>query len=333
MARLRRLHVPGGIHYVILHSNEGREIFSEPADYEAFTKLVERCVRRCRARVHAFCWTPREVHLAVQVSTVPLGRLVQRLAGQHARAMNRKLGQHGHLFQQRYWAVLLQQQSDLPEVVRHIHLSPLRAGLLKNAGVKEADQQEMSEYAWSSHNTYLGFAKIAWVTTSTVFRMLESPGRHRRQVYRQFTQDEADRLNQLLAQPDFVTQGRNLDAAFLSRLVPRRRPNRDPVLLDRIINSVASKLDVPREAMLSPSRRRSLSLARALVAWHATRNEVATLTEVAQWFHRNPSTLCVGVERYRRTRHDLFDEPINQLLSASAPPVAPQETSPLSPNG
>jgi REP-associated tyrosine transposase len=318
MARLRRLHVPGGIHYVILHSNEGREIFSEPADYEAFTKLVERCVRRCRARVHAFCWTPREVHLAVQVSTVPLGRLVQRLAGQHARAMNRKLGQHGHLFQQRYWAVLLQQQSDLPEVVRHIHLTPLRAGL----------STDSNEYAWSSHNTYLGFAKIAWVTTSTVFRMLESPGRHRRQVYRQYTQDEATRLNELLAQSDPATQGRNLDAAFLSRLMPRRRPNRDPALLDRIINSVATKLDVPREAMLSPSRRRSLSLARALVAWHATRNEVATLTEVAQWFHRNPSTLCVGVERYRRTRHDLFDEPINQLLGSNPAAVAPQEAGP-----
>jgi len=322
MARLRRLHVPGGIHYVILHSNEGREIFSEPADYEAFTKLVERCVRRCRARVHAFCWTPREVHLAVQVSTVPLGRLVQRLAGQHARAMNRKLGQHGHLFQQRYWAVLLQQQRDLPEVVRHIHLTPLRAGMTK----------DLNEFPWSSHNTYLGFAKIAWVTTSTVFRMLESPGSHRRQVYRQYTQDEADRLVEALEHTDAATHGRNLDTAFLSRLMPRRRPNRDPVLLDKIITSVATKLDVPREAMLSPSRRRSLSLARALVAWHATRNEVATLTEVAQWFHRNPSTLCVGVERYRRTRHDLFDEPINELLGASPSGVAPQEPTTSAPS-
>lgn len=309
MARLRRIHVPGGIHYVILHSNEGREIFPEPGDYESFTKLVERGVRRCRARVHAFCWAPREVHLAVQVSTIPLGRLVQRLAGQHARAINRRLGQHGHLFQQRYWAVLLQQQTDLPEVVRHIHLTPLRAGLATDPG----------EFAHSSHNTYLGFAKISWVTTSTVFRMLEAPGRHRRQVYRQFIQEEVDRLAGQPEQTQVASNGKTVDSEFLARLMPRRRPHRDPVLLDRIINSVAVKLDVPREAMLSPSRRRSLSLARALVAWHATRNEVATLTEVAQWFHRNPSTLCVGVERYRRTRHDLFDEPIAELLVASPP--------------
>src|SRR5688572_31318125 len=74
MARLRRLHVPGGIHYVILHSNEGREIFPEASDYESFSKLVERCVRRCRVQIYAFCWTAHEVHFAIQVSTVPLGR-------------------------------------------------------------------------------------------------------------------------------------------------------------------------------------------------------------------------------------------------------------------
>jgi hypothetical protein len=68
--------------------------------------------------------------------------------------------------------------------------------------------------------------------------------------------------------------------------------------------------------MLSPSRRRSLSLARALVAWHATRNDVATLTQVAHCFHRNPSTLCVGVERYRRVRRDLFEEPMTNLLGS-----------------
>lgn len=321
MLRLRRLHVPGGIYYVILHVNEGRLLFTDSNDYATFASLVERCIRKCGARVHGFCWTPREVHLAVQVSTIPVGNLVQRLAGQHARSMNRKLRQQGHLFHQKYWAVLLKQQSDLAEVVRHIHLIPLRVGLTT----------DLATYVWSSHLTYMGFAKIGWVTTGTVFRALESPGRMRRDVYRQYIQEEAERLS-ALQQIDPASTELGLDAPVLSRLIPRRRPNRDPLLLDRIINSVATKLDVPREAMLSPSRRRSLSLARALVAWHATQNEVATLSEVAQWFHRNPSTLCVGMERYKRTRHDLFDKSIEQLLDATAlTEIAPPEQSPLEP--
>jgi hypothetical protein len=102
------------------------------------------------------------------------------------------------------------------------------------------------------------------------------------------------------------------------------------VLLSRIIDSVATKLAVGREDMLSPSRRRTLSLARALVAWHATRNDVATLTQVAHCVHRNPSTLCVGVERYRRVRRDLFEEPIVNLL-ASGPADAVNPELPPSP--
>jgi REP element-mobilizing transposase RayT len=315
MARLRRLHVPGGIHYVILHSNEGREIFPEAADYESFSKLVERCVRRCRVQIYAFCWTAHEVHFAIQVSTVPLGRFVQRFAGQHARVINRKQARHGHLFQQRYWTARLEQPGDLPEVVRHIHLTPQRLAL-----------DDPENYPWSSHRTYLGFAKIPWVTTSPVFRVLESPGLHRRAAYRQYIQDEVDRRAALRARQANGTEIHAEESEFLQRLMPKRRRPRDPALLNSIIDSVATKLSVPREAMLSPSRRRTLSLARALVAWHATHNEVATLTEVARCFQRNPSTLCVGVERYRRVRRDLFEESIANLLHAPTPhshPAAP----------
>jgi putative transposase len=322
MARLRRQHVPGGTHYIILHSNEGREIFLEPADYMAFTKLVERCARRCRAHIHAFCWTPHEVHFAVQVSTEPLGRLVQRIAGQHARYINRKLGQHGHVFQQCYWAALFERVVDLLEVVCHVYLMPMRAGLAT----------DLVEYPWSSHRTYLGFAKISWVTTGTVFRMLESPGRYRRAAYREYVQEEVVRRAAQLAERTEPVDARAEDAAFLARLAPRRRPQCNPVLLSRIIDSVATKLAVPREDMLSPSRRRSLTLSRALVAWHATRNDVATLTQVAHCFHRNPSTLCVGVERYRRVRRDLFEEPMTNLLvngaETAANPELPTTTPP-----
>lgn len=294
MARLKRLHIPGGIHYIILHSNEEREIFPDPADYESFARLVERCARRCHVHIFAYCWSPHEVHFAIQVSSVPLGRFVQRLAGQHARLINRRLSRTGHLFQQRYWTVRIEKPADLPEVVRHIHMTPVRLGLA----------QDPSEYRWTSHATYLGTEKNVWVTSGPVLRSLDAQGPNRRDAYRKFMEEGLTRRSGMRAE----------DTEFLSRLMPRRRRPPDPAMLNTIIDSVATKLAVPRDAMLSPSRRRNLSLARALVAWHATHNEVATLTEVARRFQRNPSTLCVGVERYRRVRRDLFEEPIDELL-------------------
>lgn len=312
MARFRRIHVPGGIHYLTLHGNPGREIFLDDGDYRGFAKLVERYARRCRARIHAFCWTAREVHFVVQISTEPLGRFVQRTAGQHARHVNRKLAQRGQVFQQRYRAVLVKRPADLPRIVRHIHLLSLRAGLTSDP----------AEYLWSSHRTYLGVSKIGWVTTGTVLRMLESPGRYRRAVYREYVHEESERIRGTGF--GAMDDQRTADAQLIAQLTTNHRARCDAVLLNRIIDGVAMRLAVSRAAIFSPSRQHCLVLARALVAWYATNCGAATLTQVAQYFNRNPATLSVAVERYRRARRDLFERPT--LDPPARPPEPAVET-------
>jgi len=58
--------------------------------------------------------------------------------------------------------------------------------------------------------------------------------------------------------------------------------------------------------VLSNSRQREVTLARALIAWYATERRVATLSEVARYLRRDPSTLSVAVSRYRLCRPELF---------------------------
>jgi len=70
---------------------------------------------------------------------------------------------------------------------------------------------------------------------------------------------------------------------------------------------VSCTLGVERSEVLSRSRQRRLSLARALITWYATERGVATLAEVARRLERDPSTLFVGVERYRTLRPELFN--------------------------
>jgi REP element-mobilizing transposase RayT len=56
MSRRSRLHVPGGIYYVVQRSNARQPVLIEEADYAIFEKLLSRMLVRCRARAHAFCW-------------------------------------------------------------------------------------------------------------------------------------------------------------------------------------------------------------------------------------------------------------------------------------
>ena len=107
MSRRSRLHVPGGVYYVVQRSNANQPIFTDAADYAIFERLLATMLARCRARVHAFCWEVDAIHLTLQVTDMPVGRLMQRLSSQYARRVHRRQGNGGHLFQQRYHSLLI----------------------------------------------------------------------------------------------------------------------------------------------------------------------------------------------------------------------------------
>src|SRR5438477_81690 len=107
MSRRSRLHVPGGVYYVVQRSNARQPIFTEEADYATFERLLSTMLVRCRVRAHAYCWETDAIHLVLQISDMPVGRLMQRLSSQYARRVHRRAGELGHLFQQRYHALLI----------------------------------------------------------------------------------------------------------------------------------------------------------------------------------------------------------------------------------
>ena len=111
---------------------------------------------------------------------------------------------------------------------------------------------------------------------------------------------------------NFGSSPADREREFLRRLVPvTPRASNDVAVLDRLIESVAARLNVRRDELQSRSRRRVLSLGRAVIAWHATRASIATLSEVARHLGRHPSTLSIAIERYRLRRPDLFGQALD----------------------
>lgn len=309
MARLPRLHVPGGFYYVHLRGNGGEAIFHDTEDRYEFSRLVSKALRRSRAHVHGYCWMANNVRLAVEISDVPVGRLVQRIAAQHSRRLHRKLGRSGHLFERGYRALLIDGEKYLPALVRHIHLTAVRSGLVADA----------ADHAWSGHRAYLKLAKVPWLTTNVVMKMLGRGSRDSIEAYRRFMSEarEAEDIDRF--ERSSPREPRVLgDEHFLSTLALSSRPKRRIGSIDQLIDGVARLLEVPRTELLSASRRRRLSLARALVTWHATRSGIATLTEVARRLDRDPSTLSVAMERYRVERPDLFTQTMAGTIDGDA---------------
>jgi REP element-mobilizing transposase RayT len=74
---------------------------------------------------------------------------MRRLLTGYAQQFNRRHRRHGHLFQNRYKSFLCQEDTYLLEMVRYIHLNPLRAGVVK-------DLKALVKYAWCGHSALIG---------------------------------------------------------------------------------------------------------------------------------------------------------------------------------
>ena len=146
MPRAPRLHVPGGLYHVVLRGNHQQAVFDREADYHAFEHILARALRRYDARVHAYCWMTNHIHMLIQVGETPLGRLILRIAGRYARTVQRRLKTTGHLFEKRYYPVLVDADAYLLGLLRYIHLNPVRARMVEHP----------RDYPWSSHGHYAG---------------------------------------------------------------------------------------------------------------------------------------------------------------------------------
>lgn len=104
------------------------------------------------------------------------------------------------------------------------------------------------------------------------------------------------------------------DDQFFSWL--RRHAGKPPatVTVDQVIQAVAKKMGVDRKRLLSTSRERRLTLTRALIGWHVTKNQIATLTEVSRQLGRDPSSVYTAYARYRAWRPQLFRDSLATIL-------------------
>ena len=165
MPRKPRPDLPGSLHHVILRGNNRQDVFTSSNSRLAFLEHVSEAVDRLACRVHAFCLMTNHIHVAIQQGNVPLSRIVQFLAQRHSVETNRSRGMTGHLFQGRFWSVPVETDGQALELVRYIHLNPVRAGLVPAP----------EGWPWSSHRAYVGLESHRFLTTEMVLGMLGGP--------------------------------------------------------------------------------------------------------------------------------------------------------------
>lgn len=289
MSRKPRIQIPGGVYHVMLRGNGGQVIFPDANDGAAFLDLLAEGTQRFGFRCHGYCLMPNHAHLVLQAGATPLSRAMQNLAFRYSRHINARERRIGHLFQGRYKAILVDADSYLLELVRYVHLNPVRAGL--------CDKPEA--WRWSGHRAYLGRAGAPWLTTGWVLSLLAPKERDARAAYRAFVADGMGEGRR----PEFHAGngggGRLLgDDEFVETALAEAGERPDiPPSLDAVIAAVAGEFGVAAAELAGPSRARYLSKARGLAALVARDTGAASLAQVARHFGRDQSNISRAVRR------------------------------------
>ena len=88
MARKSCIHVPGSLYHVMMRGNGGEDIFFDDDDRYHFYLLIQQGVERYGHRIHGFCCMTIFVHFVIQVSDIPLSKIIQNLSFRYTRYIN-----------------------------------------------------------------------------------------------------------------------------------------------------------------------------------------------------------------------------------------------------
>lgn len=144
MPRKARIDIPGTLYHVMSRGIERRAIFFEEADYLDFRERLNVWLRKCGDKCLSWCLMPNHFHLLLLRGERPLSEFMHHVMTGYAVNFNIRHGRVGHLFQNRYKAIVCNIDEYLRELVPYIHLNPLRAGLVK-------DLSSLAGYEWCGH--------------------------------------------------------------------------------------------------------------------------------------------------------------------------------------
>lgn len=179
MPRGSRLDAPGVLHHVMARGITRQLIFRDDVDRADFVQRLARLADAQSRSVYAWTLMPNHVHVLLRTGLQPLARSMRSLLTGYAGAFNRRHHRRGHLFQNRYKSIVCEEEGYLLELVRYLHLNPLRAGIV-------SDLAALAQYAYSGHGALVGTYRYEWQDTEAVLSQFGTTRGRARREYVQF---------------------------------------------------------------------------------------------------------------------------------------------------
>lgn len=146
MGRPARDQTENSFQHVMVRGNDGGALFTDDADRESFLGILRDAGGVAEWQLLTYCLMTTHAHLLVQLGPSLLSTGMHRLASTYAHRFNKAHGRTGHVFGNRFHAVLVEDDDHLREALRYIALNPWRAGMTRHRDA----------WTWSAHRALCG---------------------------------------------------------------------------------------------------------------------------------------------------------------------------------
>jgi len=300
MGRRPRIHFSGALYHVISRGNQRQSIFKDASDYARFQLILREAQERYSFKLYAYVLMPNHVHLLVEVKHHPLSKVMQSLLYRFTRYYNKRHRKIGHLFQGRYRAILCEKESYLLELIRYLHLNPVRAKLVRDP----------KQYRWSSHGNYLTGEDGGGIALEEV---LSSWSKRRAEAVRRYRDFVLEGLGEGHRQDYYeVKEQRYLgDQEFIERVEREEEvaeaPTAVKITVAEVMEGVCRQWKKEPGDIIGKGRGREGSRLRAVAAYVGREVGGLRLKEMGRYLGRDIATLSLSLRRLEERMREQGD--------------------------
>jgi putative transposase len=321
MPRIARLDTPGLLHHVMIRGIERRKIFKDDKDREDFIERLSALIPETKTQCYAWSFLPNHAHFLFKSGPRGIAFLMRRLLTGYAVSYNRRHKRHGQLFQNRYKSVICQEDVYFQELVRYIHLNPLRAKIVN-------DMKQLDYYDYCGHSALIGKKKREWQNVVYVLGYFGKSVGKARKGYISYIKEgiglgrrpelvggglirslggwdkvKEVRLNsheriksdqRILGESDFILDVLSESENAFSRKYRLKSKGYD---FDRVIDRVSKLFKVERAYITGKGRQKERVQARDLLCYWTVSELGMSMVDLARKFDITPAAVSYAVQR------------------------------------
>jgi REP element-mobilizing transposase RayT len=154
-------------------------IVDDKQDRREFVRRLGELAVEMATPIYAWALLDNHAHMLLSSGSLGLAKFMRRLLTGYAVGYNLRHRRYGHLFQNRYKSIVCDGDSYFTELVRYIHLNPLRVKLVN-------DLRELEKYPYCGHGAVLGTVTCEWQDCASVLAQFGARESEAKAAYRRF---------------------------------------------------------------------------------------------------------------------------------------------------